>query len=260
MLDSYRQSSADRGEVIAEFSADLDRSSPVPLYHQMALQIHQAIQDGRLPPGSLLGNEIELSDRFGLSRPTMRSAIKELVVRGVLVRRRGVGTQVVQGPINRSVQLTSLFDDLSKADRHPRTAVLTNEVVTASDDVAAAMNLQHPYAVLHLRRVRYTHDEPVAILDNYLPDRLVDIGQGDLAKQGLYQLMRAAGVRMKIAKQRIGAREGTRDECKRLNERPKSPLLTMERITNDDTGKVVVWGRHVFRPSQYQFSVTLVSR
>jgi len=126
---------------VADFSVDLDRSSPIPLYHQMAEQIHRAIQEGSLEPGSLLGNEIVLADRFGLSRPTMRSAIQELVDKGVLVRKRGVGTQVVQGPINRSVQLTSLFDDLRSADQQPRTAVLTNEVVPASDEVAAALKL-----------------------------------------------------------------------------------------------------------------------
>ena len=67
----------------------------------------------------MLGNEIGLADRFGLSRPTMRRAIQELVDKGVLVRKRGVGTQVVQGPITRSVQLSSLFDDLSSADQQP---------------------------------------------------------------------------------------------------------------------------------------------
>ncbi len=68
----------------------------------------------------MLGNEIALAGKFGLSRPTMRRAIQELVERGVLVRKRGVGTQVVQGPITRSVQLTSLHDDLSRG--RPATA------------------------------------------------------------------------------------------------------------------------------------------
>lgn len=245
---------------MADFTAELDRSSPIPLYHQMAEQIHQAIQQGTLEPGSLLGNEILLADRYGLSRPTMRRAIQELVEKGVLVRRRGVGTQVVQGPITRPVQLTSLFDDLSNADQKPRTAILTNEVVPASDEVSRALTLPRRHPVLHLRRVRYTNNQPLAILENHLPHQLLDIGAGDLARQGLYQLMRSAGVRMKVAKQRIGAREGTPDECQWLNEPLDSPLLTMERVTHDDTGRAVEWGRHVYRPSHYQFAVTLVGR
>jgi len=245
---------------MTSFDVDLDRSSPIPLYHQIAEQLHRSIRSGELEPGSLLGNEIRLADRLGLSRPTMRRAIGELVDKGVLVRKRGVGTQVVQGPITRSVQLSSLFDDLSSSDQHPATAVLTNEVVPASDEVAAALKLPRRSSVLHLRRVRFALGKPLAILENHLPDHLVEIGDADLGSAGLYQLMRAAGVRMKVAKQRIGAREGSENECALLEEPADSPMLTMDRLTHDDTGTTLEWGRHVYRASRYDFAVTLVGR
>ena len=86
----------------------VDRSSPVPLYHQVAEQLERAIGDGTLVPGDRIANEISLADQLGLSRPTMRQAIQTLVDKGMLVRKRGVGTQVVQSPIRRTVELTSL--------------------------------------------------------------------------------------------------------------------------------------------------------
>lgn len=245
---------------MADFAVDLDRSSPVPLYSQLAEQIHHSIRSGEIAPGALLGNEIGLAERFGLSRPTMRRAIHELVERGVLVRKRGVGTQVVQGPITRSVRLTSLFDDLAAADQQPRTTVLINQVTPAPDEVAATLTLPRRHPVLHLRRLRFTRNQPLAILENYLPHHLVDIGSADLAGLGLYQVLRTSGVRMKVAKQRIGARQGTVDECHLLQEPPESPMLTMERITHDDSGTVVEWGRHLYRASQYDFTMTLVGR
>ena len=52
----------------------LDRSSPVPLYYQVATRLEQLIDEGELPAGSRLENEIELADRLGVSRPTMRRA------------------------------------------------------------------------------------------------------------------------------------------------------------------------------------------
>lgn len=67
----------------------LDRGSPVPLYHQLAQQLEAAIEQGVLAPGNLLGNEVDLSVRLGLSRPTVRQAIQSLVDKGLLVRRRG---------------------------------------------------------------------------------------------------------------------------------------------------------------------------
>src|SRR6478672_2041744 len=77
----------------------VNRSSPVPLYYQVAEQIERAILDGHLQPGDRIANEVSLADQLGLSRPTMRQAIQMLVDKGMLVRKRGVGTQVVQGRV-----------------------------------------------------------------------------------------------------------------------------------------------------------------
>src|SRR5882724_4894332 len=102
---------------MAQVELRVDRSSPVPLYYQIAQQLEEAVRSGSLAPGERLENEVDLADRFGLSRPTVRQAIQELVRKGMLVRKRGVGTQVVQGhngsDITRPVALSSLYDDLA---------------------------------------------------------------------------------------------------------------------------------------------------
>ena len=237
---------------------DLDRSSPVPLYFQVSQQIEHAISSGQLGPGARLDNEISLADQFGLSRPTMRRAIQELVDKGLLVRKRGVGTQVVHGQVTRPVELTSLYDDLARGNQAPRTTLLINEIVPASETVSHFLDVPVGADVLRLRRLRFANGEPLAILENYLPDDLSDIGQSDLEARGLYQLMRAKGVHIRVAKQKIGARAGTAEECQLLGERKGSPLLTMDRATHDDSGRPVEWGHHVYRASQYSFEVTLV--
>lgn len=108
----------------------MDHRSPVPLYYQVASQIEEAIDSGALPVGARLDNEIELAARLGLSRPTIRQAIGSLVDKGLVVRKRGAGTQVVFNRVKRSLELSSLFDDLSRADQQPSTKVLVNEVIT----------------------------------------------------------------------------------------------------------------------------------
>src|SRR5919199_6577798 len=98
----------------------LDHSSPVPLYYQAAQALEQAIEDGRLPRGSKLDSELDLAEQLGISRPTMRAAIKQLVDKGLLIRRRGIGTMVAPKPVRRAVALTSLYDDLKEAGGGPR--------------------------------------------------------------------------------------------------------------------------------------------
>ncbi|MBM0238896.1 GntR family transcriptional regulator [Micromonospora sp. ATA32] len=110
-----------RGGPVTGPDIAVDRSSPVPLYFQVAQQFAAAIQRGELAPGDRLDSELQLADRLGLSRPTVRQAIQHLVNKGLIVRRRGVGTQVVRGEIRRAVELTSLHDDLVRAGQQPST-------------------------------------------------------------------------------------------------------------------------------------------
>ncbi|KPC76027.1 GntR family transcriptional regulator [Streptomyces sp. NRRL WC-3753] len=238
----------------------VDRSSPVPLYFQLAQQLEASIEHGALTPGSLLGNEIELAARLGLSRPTVRQAIQSLVDKGLLVRRRGVGTQVVHSKVRRPLELSSLFDDLEAAGQRPATKVLVNTVVPAAAEVAAALGVAEESEVHRVERLRLTHGEPMAYMCNYLPPGLLDLDTGPLEATGLYRLMRAAGITLHSARQTIGARAATDGEAERLGEDAGAPLLTMERTTFDDTGRAVEFGTHTYRPSRYSFEFQLLVR
>ena len=241
-------------------SITLDRASPVPLYFQVAQQIESMIDRGELPPGSRLDNELQLADQTGLSRPTMRQAIQYLVDKGLLVRKRGVGTQVVHGQVKRQVELSSLYDDLAHGNQRPSTLVLAAAAVPATDDIAVALRLPPNTEVTYLERLRFARDEPLAIMHNWLPMGIADLSSGRLERHGLYELLRAAGVHMRVASQRIGARAATATEAKLLQERRGAPLLTMTRTTYDDNGRAVEHGAHVYRPTLYTFEIALVER
>ncbi|OLZ67564.1 GntR family transcriptional regulator [Streptomyces sp. IMTB 2501] len=238
----------------------VDRSSPVPLYFQLSQQLEAAIEHGSLTPGSLLGNEIELAARLGLSRPTVRQAIQSLVDKGLLVRRRGVGTQVVHSQVKRPLELSSLYDDLEAAGQRPATKVLVNDVLPAGAAVAAALGVPEGSDVRRVERLRLAHGEPMAYLINHLPAGLLDLDTEQLEATGLYRLMRSAGITLHSARQSIGARAATAAEAERLAEAEGAPLLTMQRTTFDDTGRAVEFGDHIYRPTRYSFEFQLLVR
>ncbi len=238
----------------------LDRGSPVPLYYQLAQQLEAAIENGVLAPGNLLGNEVDLSVRLGLSRPTVRQAIQSLVDKGLLVRRRGVGTQVVHSQVRRPLELSSLYDDLEAAGQAPATRVVRNETVPASADVAAALGLAEGAEVVLLERLRSTHGQPVALLCNLLPPGLLALDSARLESTGLYRMMRSAGITLHSARQTVGARSATADEAARLDEKEGAALLTMQRTAYDDTGRPVEFGTHIYRASRYSFEFQLLVR
>lgn len=238
----------------------IDRSSPVPLYFQLAQQLEGAVQRGDLKPGDRIEPEIELAERTGLSRPTVRQAIQELVKKGVLIRRRGVGTQVVHSQLRRPVELSSLYDDLSRAQHDPTTRVLKLARVPADADAAAALAIDEGDEVYFLERLRMDAGEPLSLMRNWLPIDLLQLTEEDLERTGLYAMLRRAGVHLRVANQRIGAKCASAAEARRLGIRSGSALLTMQRTTYNEIGRAVEWASHVYRADSYSFETTLVDQ
>ena len=247
---------------MSTIQVSVDRNSRIPLHVQLAQQLEAAIHDGDLPVGSRLSNEVDLAEAYGLSRPTVRQAIARLVDQGLLVRKRGVGTQVVgsSGQVRRSLELTSLYDDLAAAHRKPETEVLRFGIAPASSDVATALQCEAGDRVLRMERLRRADGEPLALMRNWLPAELLDTDPSTLAERGLYELLRAEGVRLKVAHQTISAQPATTEQARLLSEEPGYPLLATTRITYDDHGRAVEYGSHLFRASRYAFEHTLVHR
>lgn len=241
-------------EVTQPLRLAIDRSSPVPLYFQLAEQLTTAITDGTLQPGDQFENEVGLAERLNLSRPTVRRAIHELVGQGLLVRRRGLGTTVANRMVHRRVELTSLYDDLARDGRLPRTQVLSltrerNEVA------AAALGVPEDTDLVSMLRLRFDGDTPLAVMHNWLPPDFADITVEQLESDGLYAILRARGVRPSVARQSIGARNASARERRLLRLSRAEPLLTMTRRAFDPTGAPVEYGDHCYRAGQYTIEV-----
>jgi DNA-binding GntR family transcriptional regulator len=236
---------------------EVDRTSPVPLYFQVASRLQELIENGEIGVGARIENEVDLAERLGVSRPTTRRAIQYLVERGMLVRKRGVGTQVVHPKVRRPVELSSLYDDLANADRRPRTDVLDLRVVPATQEIADALELAAGSDVTWIERLRYAGGEPLALMHNAIPVDLLTLTEQDLAEHGLYELLRRAGFVPRIATQVIGARSATPAEATILQEKRGASLLTMTRTAWDAGGRALEYGSHVYRASRYSFELNL---
>ena len=239
----------------------LDRTSPIPLYFQIAENLKEAIEAGTIAPGERLDNELELAEQLGVSRPTVRQAIQRLVQQGLVVRRRGLGTVVVAPRILRPVALTSLYDDLAVAQRAPTTAVLSLEEIAASDEIAQVLSLAVGTPVLSIERLRFADETPLAIMHNYLPAKLLQgRTEADLEQTGLYELLRSQGIQLHAADQVLAARRATVQEARLLQAPRSATVLTMTRTAFDLAGLPVEHGRHAYLADRYSFKMSLVAR
>jgi DNA-binding GntR family transcriptional regulator len=162
--------------------------------------------------------------------------------------------------VTRSVELTSLYDDLALSNRAPTTQVLLREEVAPPAEIVEILGVTESEPVLHIRRLRFSEGLPFAILENYLPPEFLELTTDQLERHGLYQLMRARGTTMRVARQTIGARSSSDDESRLFGQPPGSPVLTMSRTLFDQSGHPVEYGEHCYRPDLYSFEVTLVEK
>jgi DNA-binding GntR family transcriptional regulator len=231
----------------------IDKSSPVPLYHQLATGVEAAIRSGEQAVGSYLMNEIDIAARFGLSRPTVRQAIGELVNAGLVTRQRGVGTRVVNPSIARPAGLTSLWDDLSEAGAGPETKVVKLKRVKPPAD------LREPFAgdqVWEIERVRSTADGPLAWMRNWVAGDF-ELTQAGLERDGLYALLRAQGAAFDHAVQRVGAETARKAVAEALGAKVGAALLTLHRVAYDAAGRLLEVGDHKYRADRYHIESTV---
>ena len=148
---------------------------------------------------------------------------------------------------------------LAKTGRAPATKVTSFRTEAADEALAATLGIAAGSPVYVFERLRYASDEPLALMRNHVPEYLLRLTAADLEAQGLYNLFRANGVTMRIARQAIGARAATPAEARALGEKRGAPLLTMERSAYDEQGRAVEHGHHLYRASRYSFDLTLTA-
>ena len=240
--------------------ADLDRSGTAPLYHQVAKKFEIAIRQGTLPPGSRIENEVSLAERLALSRPTIRRAIQTLVDDGLIVRRRGIGSQVVHGQVTRGMELTSLYDDIQRGGAKAETTVVSFGNNPANALVAQSLGVPTGTLVTEAIRIRYADKVPMAVLHNWIPHSIGTLTKEELDVKGLYQILRERGFVPQVGKQRISARKVTQAEASDLDIESGAAVLTMERTAYDSMGRAIEHGEHIYRTDLYSLEFTVVNK
>ncbi len=239
---------------------EINRKISAPLWHQLSEAIGEQIRGGHVSAGERLESEKDLASRLGLSRPTVRHAMDVLVRQGMVVRKQGVGTQVLQPRHSRDVSELSLFEDLVRRGENPSTKLLEWTVGTTTNINCGPMvaGLLGPDdRVLRMSRLRMVDGMPLAILTNYMPERPA-LSPDEVLKVGLYASLRAIGVQPKVAHLTIGARALSALEGRLLDEQRRGTALTSERLVFDRSGHFVEYGSHVYRASQYNVELNLV--
>lgn len=148
--------------------------SALALYQQIKDHIARKIQDGSWKAGDRLPSENDLVTQFGMSRMTVNRALRELAEQGRIVRVAGVGSFVAEDkPQSTLLQIANLASEIRQRGHDYRCKVLTVERVSATMEVAAALDMRTGESVFHAVCVHLEDGLPVQLEDRYVNPRVV---------------------------------------------------------------------------------------
>ena len=237
----------------------LQRSSPVPLYHQIRTLLLQQIESGRLKPGDAVPTERELIDRYGVSRITVRQALNSLAVDGLLYRQPGRGTFVRRSRIEQELaSLTGFSEEMIARGLTPAARLISTTMLQPDAATATSLRLAPGQRVFHMVRLRLADREPMAVDVTYLPS---DLGENLLKcnlDEALYALLEEkCGVELDWGDQAIEARLADDLTAKLLAIKKGMPILFMERVVYSVDGRPVEFTQTSYRADRYAYRVRL---
>jgi GntR family transcriptional regulator len=240
------------------FDGGYGGSDSGPLYLQLQRRIMDEIASGQLLPGDSLPAEREMAIQTGLSRVTVRKAIRTLVGMGQLLQRHGSGT-FVAAKVERLEQalslLTSFTEDMARRGRSVESVWLERALHRPAPEEVMALGLSTDEMVARLERVRQSDGVPLAIERASLSASTLP--NPEAVSTSLYAALESRGLRPIRAVQRISAANLGQLDAGLLGIAPGSAGLKIERISYLASGRVVEFTRSLYRGDAYDFAVEL---
>lgn len=233
---------------------EINRTSKIPLYHQLYEILRREIRNGKWKPGDRLPPESELVDQYQISRTTVRQVLDLLVNEGLIYRQRGRGTFVAHPTLEQGlVHIISFTADMRRRGFEPGTEILAAETVPAPADIAHALDVAPGEELARLERLRLADDEPMSVEDSYLVHRYCrGVLRGDYASNPLSEaLERDFDIRLVRARQVIRAIQAPGRLARLLSIPPGSPLLYIERVSFSQHNVPVEFLRIYYRADRY---------
>lgn len=241
--------------------ANIDDTADLPLYQQIYDLLRARIMDGTMALNDRLPAEQDLTQALGVSRITVKRAMNELAVAGLVRRQRGIGTVVIYDVAAPTIKgsFETMIDGLTRMGLETEVQLLDCTIGTASPAISEALELSGKVtSVQRIVRLRSLDGEPFSYLVTYIP---YDVSEGyddaQLASESLIKLLEQAGYGPVEAEQTITATSAEPAVAANLGVAPGSPLLRIHRIMKDAKGRPVQDITAHYRADRFEYHMRL---
>ena len=233
----------------------IDNVSAQPLYLQIKTVLAQRILDGEYAPHERLPSESELMKVFGVSRITVRQALRDLHGDGLVFSVQGKGTFVSKPKAVQDVQrLQGFGESVVPQGFEASTRMIGLQEVRPSQEVAEALGLKQTDSVVEIKRIRYLNREPISVDHSFYP---AEIGRKlagrDLTQDIFPMLENEFDLLLDHADLRIEATLADDEQARLLNCDVAAPVLLIRRLVFDQQGNKIAFEFLSHRGDAFQY-------
>lgn len=234
----------------------LDHSSSTPLHLQAEELLREMIEMPEFQNGKLLPKEIDLAKRLGINRNTLRQAINKLVIDGLIIRKKGIGTTVSKTSVTTKLENWHSFtQEMNQKGIQFLNYSIETEWVLPSQKIASFFNVDAQLKIIKLSRLRGDKDSPFVYFESYFHPRIGITGKEDF-KRPLYDILEQDYSSVpSISRENIKARSVTPDLAKKLRIHPGDPILVRERFVSDPGDRPLEYNIGYYRADEFEYSI-----
>jgi len=236
--------------------------NPFPKYLQIRQLLLRRLQQ-EFQPGDVFPSDQALVQEFGVSRETVREAVRGLAAEGWITRHRGQGTFVCEAPRSKSDhRVTGLAESMADLNADTKNEILQRGITRVSHEIAHLLNMKSDSFMYRLVRLRYFEGEPLSHSDAYLP---IDIGEQlssvNLERSSVMnELRKTFSIRFHERQQTIDAVSADAEIARLLKVPVAAPLLLLTRwLVLESDGRSILFRSH-YRSDRYYYTVQLADR
>lgn len=239
--------------------AIIEPSKSEALYIQLKDHLSEKIHNGDWNVGDKLPTENDLAEQFNISRATVRHALSELEIEGIIERYPGKGTIVSHKRTKPEVmKITSFSQDMHSLGRKPSSKTIDMKLVSAPSKVVEGFNVTKDTKVWLVSRLRLADGKPIALQDLYIPPDL-QISVSDLINLDSYYLFLEKNYSLKpsYATELLSAKAADQEEAKILEIDEGDPLIYIWRNTYDENERNLEVVKIKYVASRFQYHLKL---
>ncbi|MDB5132758.1 MAG: GntR family transcriptional regulator [Mucilaginibacter sp.] len=234
----------------------IDHKSPIPLHVQAEEILRKMINASEYKNGKLIPNELELAKQLAISRTTLRQALNKLVYEGLLSRKKGIGTRVVENVVSsKSNKWLSFSQEMEARGIHIKNYELHLSWVKPDESLKQFFEIKANHKVLKMERLRGTIDSPFVYFISFFHPRICLTGEEDF-KQPLYEMLKNEhSIIATLSREEISARSCDRFIADKLEITTGSPILFRKRFVYDQAERPIEYNLGYYKGDSFIYTV-----